>query len=143
MDPATIIGLIIAFAALIGMMTVEGATLTAILLPGPMMLVFGATIAVGIASTTIPDAIQAVKALPRAFIGVKYKPQATIDQLVELAEVARRQGLLALEQEADKIQDDFLKSALQGVADGMDAEDLAIMLEDQVATRERAARQAA
>ena len=143
MDPATIIGIVIAFGALLAMMTMEGATLTAILLPAPMILVFGATIAVGIASTTIPDAIQAVKSLPRAFKGVKFKPQETIDQVVELAEVARRQGLLALEQEADKIKDPFLKSALQGVADGMDAEDLAIMLEDQVATQERADRQAA
>ena len=143
MDPATIIGIVIAFGALIAMMTMEGASLTAILLPPPMILVFGATIAVGIASTTVPDAIQAVKSLPRAFKGVKFKPEETIDQVVELAEVARRQGLLALEQEADKVDDAFLKSALQGVADGMDAEDLAIMLEDQVATQERSARQAA
>lgn len=143
MDPATIIGIVIAFGALLAMMTVEGASVTAILLPGPMMLVFGATIAVGVASSTIPDVIQAIKSIPRAFTGVRYKPQATIDQLVELAEIARRQGLLALEQEAEKVNDEFLKAALQGVADGMDAEDLAIMLEDQVATRERSARQSA
>lgn len=143
MDPATIIGIIAAFGALYVMMTMEGATLGAIFLPAPMILVFGATIAVGIASATLPDAILAVKALPRAFKGFKFKPQETIDQVVGLAEVARRQGLLALEQEADKIDDEFLKNALRGVADGMDAEDLAIMLEDQVATRERTMRQAA
>ena len=143
MDPATIIGLIMAFGALFGMMSLEGAQVGALLLPGPMVLVFGATIAVGIASATIPDAIMAVKSLPRAIKGIKIKPQETIDQMVALAEIARRQGLLALEQEADKLSDPFLKSALQGVADGMDAEDLAIMLEDQVATQERADRQAA
>lgn len=143
MDPATIIGILGAFAALVAMMTMEGASFTAVLLPAPMALVFGATIAVGIASATIPDAILAVKALPRAFKGIRYKPQETIDQVVALAEIARRQGLLALEQEAEKVDDEFLKSALQGVADGMDAEDLAIMLEDQVATRERTMRSAA
>jgi len=143
MDPATIIGIIVAFGALFAMMTMEGASLNAILLPAPMILVFGATIAVGVASATLPDAIAAVKSIPRAFKGTRFKPQETIDQVVALAEVARRQGLLALEQEAEKTKDDFLKSALQGVADGMDAEDLAIMLEDQVATRERQMRQAA
>jgi chemotaxis protein MotA len=143
MDPATIIGMLIAFGALFGMMTIEGASLTALLLPGPMVLVFGATIAVGIASATIPDAILAIKSIPRAFKGVRVKPQETIDQVVALAEVARRQGLLALEQEAEKLDDPFLKSALQGVADGLDAEDLAIMLEDKVATHERTLRSSA
>ena len=143
MDPATIIGILGAFGALLAMMGMEGASINAVLLPAPMVLVFGATIAVGVASATLPDAILAVKALPRAFKGIRFKPQETIDQVVALAEVARRQGLLALEQEADKVDDDFLKSALQGVADGMDAEDFAIMLEDQVATRERTMRSAA
>lgn len=143
MDPATIIGILLAFGALLGMMSIEGAQVSALLLPGPMVLVFGATIAVGIASATIPDAIMAVKSVPRAFKGIKFKPQETIDQVVALAEVARRQGLLALEQEADKLDDPFLKSALQGVADGLDAEDLAIMLEDKVATHERTLRSAA
>jgi len=143
MDPATIIGVVIAFGALLGMMTVEGAKVSSLLLLGPMMLVFGGTIGVGIASGTIPDAIAAVKSLPRAFKGVKFKPQVIIDQLVELADVARRQGLLALEQEANKINDPFLKSALQGVADGLDAEDLAIMLEDKSATQERVLRTSA
>ncbi len=143
MDFATIIGIIAAFASLYAMMTLEGANLNSLLLAAPMILVFGATIGVGVASGTVPDAILAVKALPRAFKGVKFKPQVTIDQLVELAEVARRQGLLALEQEASKINDDFLKSALQGVADGLDAEDLAIMLEDKAATEERTLRTAA
>lgn len=143
MDPATIIGILVAFGALLGMMSVEGAQVSALLLPGPMILVFGATIGVGVASATLPDAIMAVKAIPRAFKGVKFKPQETIDQVVALAEIARRQGLLALEQEADKLSDPFLKSALQGVADGLDAEDLAIMLEDKVATHERTLRSAA
>jgi chemotaxis protein MotA len=143
MDLATIIGIIAAFGALYAMMTMEGATLSAVLLPPPMILVFGATIAVGIASATIPDTILALKSLPRAFKGTKFKPDETIDKLVELAEVARRQGLLALEEEANKLDDEFLKSALQGVADGLDAEDLAIMLEDKVATQDRTKRQAA
>lgn len=143
MDLAMIIGLLGAFGALFGMMTLEGAQVQALLLPGPMTLVFGATIAVGIASATLPDAIMAVKSVPRALKGVKFKPQETIDQIVALAEIARRQGLLALEQEADKLDDPFLKSALQGVADGLDAEDLAIMLEDKVATHERTLRSAA
>ena len=61
------LGMLLAFGALFGMMSIEGAQVSALLLPGPMVLVFGATIAVGIASATVPDAIMAIKSIPRAF----------------------------------------------------------------------------
>ena len=137
MDPATIIGILLAFGSLLAMMLMEGASPTAVLLPAPMILVFGATIAVGIASATLPDAILAVKALPRAVLGKVPKSQAVIDQMVEIAELARKQGLLSLEQEAERVNDPFLKGALQSIADGVDADELAIILEDKIATYER------
>ncbi|WP_210507486.1 motility protein A [Naasia sp. SYSU D00057] len=143
MDPATLIGIVLAFASLLAMIFMEGASPSALILPAPMILVFGATFAVGIASTTLPDAIQALKALPRAFLGKVTPPRAVIDQVVGLAEVARRNGLLALEQEAEGVTDPFLKRALQNIADGVDADDLRIMMEDEAATRERGGRAAA
>jgi chemotaxis protein MotA len=143
MDPATLIGIVLAFGSLLAMIFMEGASPSALILPAPMILVFGATFAVGIASTTLPDAIQALKSLPRVFLGKVTPPRAVIDQVVELAEVARRNGLLALEQEADKVTDPFLKRALQNIADGVDADDLRIMMEDEASTRERGGRAAA
>ena len=143
MDPATIIGLVVAFGALFAMITLEGSSITAILLPAPIILVFGATMAVGIAGGTIKDAISAFKALPSAFTGKTSKPQATIDQLVTLAEKARSDGLLSLEQEAEGVDDPFLKGALQNVADGTDGEELRILLEDELATKAKSQRNAA
>ena len=142
MDPATIIGLLIAFGSLLAMIIMEGASPMSVLLPAPMILVFGATIAVGIASATIKDTIHAVKALPRAFVGKVSKPQANIDQMVEIAEKARSEGLLSLEQEADKVDDPFLKGALQSIADGMDAEELTVILEDKITSYESSAKTA-
>ncbi len=143
MDPATIIGIVVAFGAMYTMISLEGADVSSILLPAPMILVFGATLAVGFASGTIPDAILAFKALPKAFKGGIGKPQAVIDRVVEFAEIARRDGLLALEQHASDEKDDFLRLALQNIADGMDAEELRELLEDEIATRDRTNRAAA
>jgi chemotaxis protein MotA len=143
MDPATLTGIVIAFGALLAMIFLEGASPAALILPAPMILVFGATFGVGLASTTLPDTIQALKALPRAFLGKVTPPRAVIDQVVELAEVARRNGLLALEAESEKVKDPFLKRALQNIADGVDADDLRIMMEDEASTRERSGRAAA
>ena len=69
MDPATLLGILIAFGAIVAMIFLEGGSVTSILLPAPMILVFGATIAVGIASATVKDLGLVVKALPRAFQG--------------------------------------------------------------------------
>ena len=142
MDPATIIGISVAFGALLAMIFMEGASPMSVLLPAPMILVFGATIAVGVASATIKDAIHAAKALPRAFLGKVSKPQVMIDQMVTFAEKARSEGLLSLEGEGDKVEDPFLKSALQSIADGMDAEELTVILEDKITSYEKSAKSA-
>jgi chemotaxis protein MotA len=143
MDLATIIGLLVAFGSLFGMLTLEGSAVTSILLPAPMLIVFGATIAVGFASGTTKDALRAVKAIPKAFRGKIAKPAVVIDQLVEIAEKARRDGLLSLEQNAHETKDPFLRDALQNIADGTDGEELRMLLEDQMATRQRVDRGAA
>ncbi|PPL15210.1 MULTISPECIES: motility protein A [Microterricola] len=143
MDIAIILGLVIAFGSLFAMMTLEGTAVTAVLLPAPMILVLGASMAVGMAGGTLRDTIAAFKALPSAFIGRSTKPDETIGKLVSLAEIARSEGLLALEIKAEEEPDQFLKRALQSVADGTDGEELRILLEDEISTSDRAARNAA
>jgi chemotaxis protein MotA len=143
MDPATLIGLLLAFGALFGMVTLEGVHLTSLLLPAPIILVFGATIAVGLAGGTIKDTINAYKALPRAFTGRTSKPAATIDRLVEVAEKARREGLLSLEEDALIAGDTFLGKALQNIADGTDGDDLRMLLEDEIHSQGKVSHHAA
>jgi chemotaxis protein MotA len=135
MDPATIIGILLAFGALFGMIKLEGVNIAGLLLPAPIILVFGATIAIGIAGTTIKDAILSFKKIVRAFTGKVVPPTAVIDEIVALAEKARSEGLLSLEQEAEKIDDPFMKGALQNIADGTDGEELRILLEDEMESR--------
>ncbi|WP_213814896.1 motility protein A [Glaciihabitans sp. dw_435] len=143
MDPATLIGLVVAFGALFGMFMIEGANITSILLPGPIVLVFGATIAVGIASGTLKDAILAVRALPNAFRGKVAKPDELIERLVAIADKARREGLLSLEEDATEATEPILKIALQNIADGTDGDELRALLEDEIHTSSKANFQAA
>jgi chemotaxis protein MotA len=143
MDPATIIGIILAFGSVVAMVSLEGAHLSSLLLPAPMILVFGATISVGIASGTLKDFFVAIKALPGAFRGKVQPPEQVIEQVVGLAEKARASGLLAMEQEADAVDDPFLKRALQNIADGTDGDELRVLLEDEIATRAKSDRIAA
>ncbi|WP_217184114.1 motility protein A [Streptomyces sp. AC495_CC817] len=133
MDPAFVIGVILAFGALVAMITMEGASFTALIIPAPMILVIGSTIGVGIASHTWRDTIVAARSLGRMVRGPRLTPEAVIPFLVGYAEKARGEGLLSLEQETDGAPDDFTRQALQALADGVDAEDLRTMMDDEMA----------
>jgi len=132
MDPSLIIGLVLAFGALLAMIGLEGASVTALLLPAPMILVFGGTIAIGIATGTVRDFLRAIAALPRAFRGDRRTPASMIDSVVAYAEKARAEGLLALEQSLVDEKDPFLRQSLQSIADGVDAEELRTLMEDEI-----------
>lgn len=143
MDFATILGLLLAFGSLYAMIALEGANVSSLLLPAPMIFVLGATIAVGIASGKLSDALRAFGALPHAFIGRTPKPADTIATMVELTTKARIDGLLGLEEEASKTKDDFLRVALQNLANGTDYEVLERVLDEEVHSRSRAEKNSA
>jgi chemotaxis protein MotA len=137
MDPATLIGLVVAFGAVIASIFIEGSSPMAVVLPAPMMLVIGGTVGAGLIGSTLKDTIFAYTSIPRALL---FKPPATagvVETLVGLADRARREGLLALEDAAKDIDDEFLKSGLQGAIDGTDPEDLRGILEDRIATKSK------
>lgn len=135
MDLAGIIGIIIAFAAIFAALTLEGADVQSLLLLPPLILVWGGTLGVGLAGHTLKDAVRAFKAAPRALKAKAPDPGANVEVLVQLAERARREGLLALEDEARKVEDPFLREGLQAAIDGTDPEDLRMTLEDRIATK--------
>lgn len=138
MDPSIIIGLLLAFGSVFALVTMEGASVTSLILPPPMILVFGATLAIGLAGNTLKDTLQAFKAMPRAVLGKAPNPRVSIEKIISLAEKARSEGLLSLESEATDTKDPFLSRALQNIADGTDPEELRILLEDEIGTRSRA-----
>ncbi|MBV9830033.1 MAG: motility protein A, partial [Marmoricola sp.] len=112
MDLAPAIGIGAGFAVVIGANVMEGGNPMSLLQPPAMLLVFGTTILVSIAGGTMRDAKQIVASLVRAFTG-KAEPAGTlIPQVVQLAERARREGLLALEDAVKSVDDEFLKKGV-------------------------------
>lgn len=138
MDPATLIGLILAFGAMFVMMSLEHVPVQAVFLPAPMIFVFGATIASTIASGPLSDSLVSAKAVPRALFGKRPDHQARVDKLVELARVARSGGMLTLESHAREETDEFLAAGLQSMADGVDGEALREQLENGVDSKSNA-----
>ena len=138
MDPATIIGVVLALVAIVGSVTMEGGNIAAIFLPAPMVLVFLGTIGAAVAGGLMRDATSLPKQLIRAMTAKVPSPDTAVETLVSLAGRARREGLLALEEEVNAIEDDFLRRGLQLAIDGTDAEEVAIILSAEIDTKRSA-----
>jgi chemotaxis protein MotA len=135
MDPAGLIGLAVALGAIFATLSIEGTSPMALMLPGPLILVWIGTLGVGIAGNTMKDVKGAFAAIPRALRSKAPDPAATVETVVSLADRARREGLLALEDAAKDIDDQFLRSGLQSAIDGTDPDDLRTILEDRISTK--------
>jgi chemotaxis protein MotA len=143
MDPATLIGLVMSFVAIVTMMTLEGGNIGAIFLPAPLILVFFGSIGAAMAGGLLSDAKDAAMALKRALLSKPASPDGTVEAVVGLAERARREGLLALETAVREVEDDFLRQGLQAAIDGADPDELAEILSGRIETKRKADHQAA
>ena len=100
--------------------------------PASILITIGCTFAVVVAS--FPPKM--LKNLPRHFRIMlntkKYDPMYYIDQLVELAQVARKNGLLALEEKANAQDDPFFKQAIMLIVDANDADKVRGILNNDI-----------
>jgi len=143
MDPAPAIGIGLGFGVVIGANVLEGGNPMSLLLLPPIVLVFGTTLLVTMAGGTMQDAKTAVTSAKRAFTGNAESAETLIPQVVGLAERARREGLLALEDSVKSVDDEFLRRGVTMAIDGTDPEELRDILESEVYTKRAADKQAA
>jgi chemotaxis protein MotA len=132
MDPATLIGVIFGLVIIVAANVMEGGNPMSLLLLPPMLLVFGTTLMVTMAGGTIPDAKNALGALKTAFTGKVRPAGEVVPMVVALAEKARREGLLALEDELKKVDDPFLVKGVTLAIDGTDPDEVRDILEAEV-----------
>jgi chemotaxis protein MotA len=119
-------------------MILEGSSPMALIKPAPLILVFGGTFAVAAAGLMKKD-LKSIKLVIKQALGVpESDPEEDIAGLVRLAEIARRDGLLALEKAAGDIDDPFLARGVQMTVDGIDSEEMYEILESEItAIKER------
>ena len=116
----------------------EGGEPAELIFPSAFIIVFGGTF--GAALLSFP--LKAVLGLPTlimgAFKGFAHNAAETIDEIVLMADKARREGLLSLEEEANKIDNEYMRRGLMLVVDGVDAQQVrAIMHADTRLMSER------
>lgn len=143
MDKATIIGVGGAVGVIVVANILEGGSPMSLLMLPPMLLVFGATLLISMAGGTIADAKASVRAAKRAFTAKVPTAGDVVPTVVSLADKARREGLLALEDATKDIDDPFLVKGVTLAIDGNDPEEVRDILEAEVAAKRKVDKQAA
>ena len=132
MDLATILGLLVAWGALIGSLLMEGGDARALINIPAALLVFGGTLG----AATVSFRMEQIRSLPdilrQAFREPGRDPGDVIRLLVRFSERARREGLLTLEAESRRLEDPFLQKAVRLAIDGLDPDDLRVILETEI-----------
>ncbi|MER3458084.1 MAG: flagellar motor protein [Chloroflexota bacterium] len=131
MELSTLIGLLAGFGALMAAVFMEGGTPAELVGPSAALIVFGGTIGAALISFPLKRVIAVPKLIANSFKAYKSENTATIDLLVTLADKARREGLLSLEEDTKNIQDDFLRRGLTLVVDGVDPAQVRSILETE------------
>jgi chemotaxis protein MotA len=131
--PASIVGMGVAVGSLLVMMVLEGTSPLAIVLLPPLVLVFGATFGAAVAGSAMAD-LRRLGPWLRMIFGPERAATGTslIAQLVELATLARKEGMLPLENRARTVEDPFLRRGLQLAIDAVPIEQLRRMLEREI-----------
>jgi chemotaxis protein MotA len=128
-DFATIGGLAVAVGGILGGLLLEGGRFTEILQFTAAMIVLGGTFGAVMITTPLPLLFAAVKKLPLVFWDSAVSSSHAVEEILGYATRARKNGIVSLEADIDKIEDPFLRKALSLAVDGTDLQDLRRMMD--------------
>ena len=133
MDISSLVGVILGIVAIFVGMILKGVTPDALLNPAAILIIIAGTIA----AVTIAFPVSELKRVPKLF-GKLFK-EAKLQDDIEIikmfsqwADLARREGLLALESKASEVEDPFLKNGLTLAIDGQNADYIRDVLTEEV-----------
>lgn len=136
MDLASILGIILGLGAVIGGQMLEGGSIMALVQPTAFMIVIGGTAGAVLLAFPMNEVISACAIVPYIFLGTPPSFSETIEKLVGMALKARKEGILALQEDIKHIDDEFLKKGLELMTDGTDPNLLRELLETQLSFME-------
>ncbi|EKN64734.1 flagellar motor protein MotA [Neobacillus bataviensis LMG 21833] len=129
----TIIGLLLAIIFIGVGMVLKGVSVQSLANPAAFLIIFGGTIAALLVAFPMSEIKKLPQLLRIAFLEPKLPTQTEIiDTMVEWSIVARTEGVLALEEIAETVDDPFLKNGLEMIIDGSDRKQMEEILYDEL-----------
>ena len=137
MDLSTLIGVIAGivlcvFGMVVGQENAMKAISSFLHLPSALITFGGAMAATLTMSPSIKDFVNGLKSFGIALKKVEYDEIEKIKQIIDLSNVARKEGLLSLEEASSEIEDSFLRKGILLIVDGTDPEFVRRILETEL-----------
>ncbi len=137
MERSTLIGVILGVISVFVGMVIKGAPLSALLNPAAFLIIIGGTFACLYTGFTMDQMKKLPILMKKTFKAPSLRAKSELLKLfVDLSQVARREGILALENRVGEIEDPFFKTGLNMVIDGMDPEFVGDVLEAELEVME-------
>jgi chemotaxis protein MotA len=143
LDILSILGVILAFAAILGGNALEGGHLDSLMNGPALVIVFGGTVGAILLQTPVPVFLHALRVAGEVFIPPRVERKDAIRKIVSWSNIARKEGLLGLESAADKERDLFVRKGMQLLVDGSEPEVIRDVMEVELDSREQLDLQAA
>lgn len=131
MDLSTLIGIVAAFGLML-MAILQGGPLSIFINVPSILIVVGGTFGNTLVHYPFGDVFDALNVAKKTFLYKELSINALISQLMEFANKARKEGILALQGAMENVEDDFLKKAMQMAVDGQEPETLRAMLNTEI-----------
>jgi chemotaxis protein MotA len=136
LDIASVVGLTLAAFAILGGQALEGGSIGSIIQPTAAIIVLGGTFGACLLQFPLGVALISFKSIVKAFLEPKTNNKAVIQEIIRLANKARKEGVISLESDAQKITDPFLKKALTMAMDGVEPKVLRETMELEISNLE-------
>jgi chemotaxis protein MotA len=120
LDIATIVGIVLALGSIIGGQALEGGHLGSLLQLTAFVIVIGGTLGAVCVQNPLSVVLRGMSLLSLGIKNPKHDNKGTITTIIDLANVSRKQGLLALEGKLKDIHDPFFRKGVQLIVDGTD-----------------------
>jgi len=138
LEKSTLVGVILGVISVFVGMVLKGAPLSALNNPAAFLIIIGGTTAAVCTACTMEQLKKFPTLIKAAFKAPPLKAKAELLRLfVELSQVARREGILALESKVSEIEDPFFKTGLNMVIDGMEPEFVSDVLDAELEVMEK------
>ncbi len=132
MKLSTLVGIIVGLISIFGAYLWEGGTFDSLFMLPAMLIVFGGTLAAGLAGSSFRQVVLIPKLIVLAINPPGYDRLKIIDQIVNLATLARREGILAIENKLNDMQHPFMKKLFKICIDGADPDTLIKIVDSEI-----------
>lgn len=132
MDLATIVGLVLAIGGALGGYMLEGGEIHGLISESSILIVIGATVGATFISAPLKDLKEIPKLLQKVFFEKNMDYATLIEKITDMATIARKEGILALEPIAHGLENKFLANGIMMVVDGMDKDAATSIMETEI-----------